>query len=236
MSKLLSRRGLALTLMAISATACESPEGILATRPLEALLSGAVVGTTASGEGRARLATTVDVYLGVVGTRAYLSTDGGATYTSRQPLRRVSNEPAHTMLTDLTPGTTYTVQVVSVTNLGVESLPNTEGPLDVVVPATKNDDTVPAAPDVNRIENHGDAISVRWFQSTDDADVFGYWVERAVDGGAFEVVSDLLQDSVAPHFRDATATTPGAYEYRVITEDLSGNLSAPSLTLTLNVQ
>lgn len=234
MKKLLSRRGLALTLAAISATACESPEGILATRPIEAILSGAVVGTTASGEGRARLATTVDVYLGVAGTRAYLSTDDGATYTSRQPLRRVSNEPAHLMLTDLTPGTTYTVQVVSVTNLGVESAPNLEGPLAVVVPATKDDDEVPTAPDMNRVENHGDALSVRWYQAV-DADVFGYWVERAVDGGAFEVVSDLLQDSIAPHFRDTTATTPGAYEYRVVTEDLSGNLSAPSLTLTINV-
>jgi hypothetical protein len=227
---------LVLPLCAFALTACDAPEGLRAARPAPPLLDGAVVGVTAGGEGRARLLSSSDVIDGVAGMRAYLSTDGGLTIAGRQPLRRVSNEPSHLILTELAPDTTYTVHVVAVTNIGIESLPNEEGPLAVVVPAAKADEVAPLAAEMSNVENHGDAIAVRWFQNVDDTDVFGYVVERSVDGGAFSAISPVVLDSVAPQFRDLTATTPGAYEYRVVVEDLSGNLSAPSPSLPITVQ
>jgi hypothetical protein len=228
--------GISMSLLAIAGTACEAPEGIRAARPAPPFLDGAVVGVTLAGEGRARLLTSADVIDGVAGTRAYLSTDGGLTISERQPLRRVSNEPSHLILTNLTAGTTYTVHVVAVTNIGIESEPNDEGPLAVEIPAVKTDDVAPLATDMSNLENHGDAVAVRWFQNIDDTDVYGYIVERSVDGGTFEVITPVLLDSVAPQFRDLDATTPGAYQYRVVVEDLSGNRSAPSTPLSITVQ
>jgi fibronectin type 3 domain-containing protein len=74
-----------------------------------------------------------------------------------------------------------------------------------------------AIPGVNSVE-------LAWDRAT-EADLKGYLVYRALEGGAFERLGEL---QTSPSCRDTTAVAGKKYRYRVTAVDVAGNESAPS--------
>jgi hypothetical protein len=68
------------------------------------------------------------------------------------------------------------------------------------------------------------SVELAWDRAP-EADVKGYQVYRAAEGGAFEKLGEL---QTAPSFRDTTGVVGKKYQYRVTAIDTSGNESAPS--------
>jgi hypothetical protein len=71
------------------------------------------------------------------------------------------------------------------------------------------------------------SVELAWDRST-EADLKGYQVYRAAEGGEFARLGDLVS---APSFRDTTAEAGKKYRYRVTAVDQAGNESAPSETV-----
>lgn len=74
-----------------------------------------------------------------------------------------------------------------------------------------------AIPGVNSVE-------LAWDRAT-EADLKGYQVYRALEGGAFEKLGEL---QAAPSFRDTTGVAGKKYRYQVTAVDVAGNESTPS--------
>ncbi|MBN2359972.1 MAG: fibronectin type III domain-containing protein [Deltaproteobacteria bacterium] len=226
-----------------AACARDAPEAIAAQRFEAPILVGGAaaiqVGLTDDGEGRARLALSGPIlYRGAVGFRAHLRAADGTAL--RRPARRFSNEQSLLLLSGLDAGVSYSVQLVTVSNLGIESGPPTttwddddepatpEVPISIAVPSARTDATPPAVPCLSSAEWHGDAVSLNWSSGL-EADLYGYRIERGTDAsGPFTVLGPLVLDAANPHFRDAGAQPGQTYYYRLRAEDLSGNLSAAS--------
>lgn len=256
MKKILSTAAsLACAAFAIGSAACarDAPEAIAAQRfeapGVNAGADSIQVGVTAGGEGRARLDVSgPTLYQGAVGYRAYLSTDGGATFPLRRPEGRYSSESGILLLGNLAAGVSYQIKLVTVSNLGFESsapvvlwdhdddTSTAAIPIAVAIPAAKADLTAPAVPYMAGAEWQGDAVSLRFSGSSSDLDRYGFVVERATDaGGPFSAIGALVLDAENPQLRDVTAQSGQTYHYQVLAEDLSGNRSAPSSAVAFSV-
>lgn len=70
-------------------------------------------------------------------------------------------------------------------------------------------------------------VRLSWSAARDSEGMYGYWIERSADGGAWELVSAVRAD-MHTTFQDNTAVAGVAYRYRVRAYDLAGNKSPPS--------
>jgi hypothetical protein len=70
-------------------------------------------------------------------------------------------------------------------------------------------------------------VRLSWSAAGDGEGMYGYWVERSAEGGAWEIVSAVRAD-MHTTFQDSTAVAGTGYRYRVRAYDLAGNKSVPS--------
>lgn len=95
-----------------------------------------------------------------------------------------------------------------------------------LLPASvKYDDVAPAAPTALAATPLPAAISISW-QAPADRDILGYTIQRSDDGGATWFVANRYV--TATTYVDNTAADATNYQYRVLAQDQSLNLSEPT--------
>ncbi|MBI4565389.1 MAG: NADH:flavin oxidoreductase [Planctomycetes bacterium] len=100
------------------------------------------------------------------------------------------------------------------------------------VHAPESDDRVPPAwppggAALRVFEEPKGHVRLAWSAAIDPEGVYGYWVERAAEGGPWELISATRADMHAT-FQDGSAVAGTVYRYRVRAYDLAGNKSEPS--------
>ena len=233
----MSKRRASVFFVAILAAGCsEAPEALNPFSSGAMSSSASFVGVTAAGEGRARLRVSSNnqgLGNGFVGVRALLSSDGGLTFDDRRPRSRYHPDPGIALVDELAAGSHVDVVVVSINNLGIESeFDAVNGLIGIDVPVTSDDVQAPDAPFLSPPLAAPGGVALQWDESNDDT--YAFHVERAVDGGAFTEVARPLVVSESGYF-DADVVAGSTYLWHVVSEDLSGNLSAPSDDVTLTV-
>ena len=113
----------------------------------------------------------------------------------------------------------YVVRVAASVEPLVESAPSNEACVDI------KDVAPPAAPAGVATLVGADAVEVSWSPSA-EADLAGYRVYRAPEGGAPERLAELA--ATETKWRDASPQRGGNFLYTVTAYDKSGNESAPS--------
>ncbi|MDP2343251.1 MAG: hypothetical protein Q8O67_19995 [Deltaproteobacteria bacterium] len=207
----------------------DAPEAVNPFPQVAPILNGSVQsGVTADGEGRASIPVSTGfggVGNGFVGVRAKLSDDGGLTFFDRRPRSRFAPTSGLVILDGLDSDVELSVALVSVSNLGIESAFDPGLLVPVSIPAASTDVDAPGSPTLNPPIRAPGGVALTW--SDVGGDTFAYDVERNVDGAGFVKVARVL-GSLEPGYFDADVATGSVFEWQVITEDLSGNRSAPS--------
>ena len=103
--------------------------------------------------------------------------------------------------------------------------------LSADVPVAPRDEFPPAAPAGLLVVSAPKSIELTWDRNV-EADLAGYRVYRAVDGGAFEKVADVSQ---VPAWSDHGVESGKKYHYAVSAIDREGNESARSSPITATV-
>ncbi len=229
-----------------------SPRALQVARPAPVVVTGWKAGVKSgpSGKGRARVIFGYDVLSpdfeaqadSFGGVRAQL-TGGGATLI--RPVGKASPDRRSILLEDLTPGTTYDVKLFVVNEIGLESAAtstwNHDGDEDtpeiklrVAVPAAHTP-LVPSAgsaADVVRAPGLGNLVYTIMFGYESH---YGVYVDRAPEGTsppASNTYVRLTPQPITtwhyPVFVDSTVAAGTEYWYRIVYEDLDGNVSDPS--------